>query len=562
MTRAGIPVPPGFVILASAHEAFKKEGKMPAEVAGEIRGAFKKLDAKRVAVRSSATAEDGKDASWAGQLESYLNTTEENLLENVEKCWQSLFTPRVVAYRSEQGLAEKDISVAVVVQKMVEAEIAGVAFSVHPVTEDRNQMIIEAVAGLGEALVSGQITPDSYVVAKDSLELVDVTAQGEQKLSEQQIKELAELVIKIEDCYGFPVDVEWAYAGGRFYIVQSRRITTLSSCSAQTKIIAFARKAKKQFARDYQSDTTLFCLYDSFKFSYPQVIGTGFSDILIYKNKKNSEFYLLTEESALLEDLVEEKMKTAFIKEVLKEFSEKVKEIKTVLAREKHTPEDTQKLFALNSELSPLERVMFLVPHLVIEHGAKIADSALIARYQEARQKNEHLSYAIDAFFKQQETCIPTYLTRYKKDLREFIIFNDTVIYQGEDFEEVTKILKTKEERTKDKKTIEGSSACAGKVRGTVTVVLSRSDYKKIKNGDILVTPNTNPDFVSVIKEVAAIVTDEGGITCHAAIVAREMKIPCIVGTKVATQILKTGDLIEVDATNGIVRIIKKAQRV
>ena len=126
-----------------------------------------------MAVRSSATAEDSASAAWAGQLESYLNTTEETLLESVKKCWASLFTPRAIFYRFEKELHKQKISVAVVVQKMVESEVSGIAFSVHPVTENRNQLIIEAGLGLGEAIVSGQITPDSYVVEKEPRRIID-----------------------------------------------------------------------------------------------------------------------------------------------------------------------------------------------------------------------------------------------------------------------------------------------------------------------------------------------------------------------------------------------------
>lgn len=123
----------------------------------------------RVAVRSSATAEDSKSASWAGELESYLNVEKENLLESIKKCWASLFTPRAIVYRNEKGLLKTKVSVAVVVQKMVEAEVAGVSFTVHPVIKDKDQMIHEAVFGLGEALVGGQVTPDAYVVRKSKV---------------------------------------------------------------------------------------------------------------------------------------------------------------------------------------------------------------------------------------------------------------------------------------------------------------------------------------------------------------------------------------------------------
>jgi len=211
----------------------------------------------RVAVRSSATAEDGAIASWAGELDTFLNTTRENVLEKVRECWSSLFTPRAIFYRHEKGLIDAYVSVAVVIQKMVQSEISGIAFTVHPVTEDPNQMIIEAGFGLGEAIVSGQITPDSYIISKDDMSIFDINigcqtkqlkvksqkskvdgeanewidlsqSEGEkQKLTGRQIMAVAEICQKIEQHYGFPCDIEWAIADEKIYVTQSRPITTL-----------------------------------------------------------------------------------------------------------------------------------------------------------------------------------------------------------------------------------------------------------------------------------------------------------------------------------------------
>src|SRR3989344_6495780 len=210
MTQAGIPVPPGFVVLATAFEKFLDEtdlnteidtilhavktdemrsvehaseriqklileAKMPKDIASAIEKDFATLDAKWVAVRSSATAEDSDSAAWAGQLDTYLNTTKKSLLKNVQRCWASLFTSRAIFYRFEKGLHASKISVAVVVQKMIQSEVSGIAFTVHPVTEDPDQMIIEAGLGLGEAIVSGQITPDSYVVDKTDFSILDIS---------------------------------------------------------------------------------------------------------------------------------------------------------------------------------------------------------------------------------------------------------------------------------------------------------------------------------------------------------------------------------------------------
>ncbi len=286
MTRAGIPVPPGFVLTAEAFDRFLaetdltqevenslnrinyedinsvdkasliirdliKKARMPADIKRMVIDAFKKLKCQFVAVRSSATAEDSSVASWAGELETYLNTTEKTLLGNVKLCWSSLFTARSIFYRKEKNLHDTHVSVAVVIQAMIESEISGITFTVHPVTEDRNQMIIEAGWGLGEAIVSGAITPDSYVVDKRDFSLIDINISkqereikrganggvkwlkvptdrgGRQILEGEKIIELAKLCKRVEDHYGLPQDIEWAYVRGRFYILQSRPITTL-----------------------------------------------------------------------------------------------------------------------------------------------------------------------------------------------------------------------------------------------------------------------------------------------------------------------------------------------
>lgn len=286
MTKAGLPVPPGFVISSKAFDRFLEETDLTQEVAAqlakisysdvnsvdrysnvirdlidkavmpddlkkEILDNYKKLGSQFVAVRSSATAEDSSIASWAGELETYLNTTEKSILANVKKCWSSLFTPRAIFYRHEKGLLDTKVSVAVVIQSMIESEVSGIAFTVHPVTQDKNQMIIEAGYGLGEAIVSGSITPDSYVVDKKDLSLIDINIANQekkmvrclrrgvkwtnilkkeqevQKLTGKEIIELSKICMNIEKHYGFPCDIEWAYFKGKFYITQSRPITTL-----------------------------------------------------------------------------------------------------------------------------------------------------------------------------------------------------------------------------------------------------------------------------------------------------------------------------------------------
>ena len=285
LIKIRISVPDGFIILAGAFEGFLEEndinieikkswnrinikdiesveenseilrdlisrGRIPKKIEEEILKEFDKLRTKYVAVRSSATAEDSKIDSWAGELETYLNTTKENLIENIKKCWSSLYTPRAIFYRFQRKLNHTPVSVAVVVQKMVQSDASGVCFTVHPVTKDKNQMVIEAAWGLGEILVSGQITPDTYVIEKDTLNILDKNINSQEKmivrskkgietifvpkskrekpkLSAKLIKELAKLCIKIEDHYKYPQDIEWALENRKFYILQTRPITSL-----------------------------------------------------------------------------------------------------------------------------------------------------------------------------------------------------------------------------------------------------------------------------------------------------------------------------------------------
>ncbi|MFH1325531.1 MAG: phosphoenolpyruvate synthase [archaeon] len=414
-----IPVPPGFAVTAQAYDYFiEKAGikekiskllgeieysntrqldettkkirelviksEMPEEMRSEIVEAYETLNfewesdnktvndiLKRmpenvfVAVRSSATAEDLEDASFAGQQETFLNIKgNENLIEAIKKCFASLFTSRATYYRQKKGFKHEETSLAVIVQKMVDSDKSGVIFSKDPSYKNDN-VIIEAVFGLGEGIVSGKITPDKYVVS-GGMEIIDEkiankkiaitrNSGGEQTevklsndkanskvLKDGEIKKLAELSLKLEKHYQKPQDIEFAIEGDEIYIVQTRAITTV-------------------------------------------------------KNR--------------------------------------------------------------------------------IEIG--------------------------DA-----------------EGLKGEII-------------------------------LKGLAASPGIAAGKIRIVRRMEDLDKIKEGDVLVTKMTNPDMVVSMQKAAAIVTDEGGLTAHAAIVSREMGIPCVVGTGTATEKLKEGEIITVDGFRG-----------
>ncbi len=416
MTQAGIPVPPGFVVTAQAYEHFikstglydsilsilketdvdiseqlqsagerirkmiKQEPILP-EIKQATIDAYNKLSEKtqrpnvHVAVRSSATAEDLPDASFAGQQDTYLNIHgNDQLIQAVQSCWASLFTNRAIFYREKNKFDHSKVLISVIVQEMVNSESAGVIFTIHPTTSNKNHVYIESAWGLGESVVSGSTTPDNFTVDKNTLQIVDKLISTEKKeqrirdpntgntievstpldkvtaqsISDNNVKELAKIAKTIEDHYQFPQDIEWALERGKLYIVQSRPVTAFFG-----------------------------------------------------------------------------------------------------------------------------------------EEGEK----------------------------KMEET------------------------------EEPAEVI------------LKGLGASPGTGIGPVQVVLDAKDIGTVKEGEVLVTKMTNPDWVPAMKKAVAIVTDDGGMTCHAAIVSREMGTPCIVGSHEATTVLKEyqGKDITVDGTRGVV---------
>lgn len=410
MTNTHIPVPPGFIVTANTYFDFLEKSKitdklrhllkpldtddskqlrqiaaevkqvimnapMPPETAREIKDAYVKIGGGLVAVRSSATAEDLPEASFAGQQSTFLNITgEEEVIAAVHECWASLFEPRAIFYRHQQGFDHFKVGIAVPVQKMVQSEASGVMFTLEPVTSDTSRIAIEAVLGLGEMIVSGDVTPDTYIISKDGLKitskkiapqewklvrndaakgkeanikvLLTPEEQARQKISDADIITLAKLGKQLEEHYQFPQDIEWAKEGQEIFIVQTRPVTTIKA-------------------------------------------------------------------------------------------------------------------------------------------GEEAAAAAAAA----------------------PEITAPILIS--------------------------------------------GAPASPGMASGPVRIVSDASQIDRIRSGDILVAAMTTPDFVPAMKRAAAIVTDRGGRTAHAAIVSRELGIPCVVGTGQATSILTEGQIISVDGSTG-----------
>jgi len=758
MTKAGISVPPGFVILSTAFEKFLEETDLnveieaildsvnhkeihttehasetiealilgaviPKDIIEEIQKFFKNLNSKYVAVRSSATAEDSASAAWAGQLESYLNTTEENLLENVKKCWASLFTPRAIFYRFEKNLHKQKISVAVVVQKMVESEKSGIAFSVHPVTQDRNQLIIEAGFGLGEAIVSGQITPDSYVVEKQPRRILDKNIQiqtrglycverggnewldipkgkGEKPvLSDEEILALSEIILRIESHYGFPCDIEWAAEKKKFYIVQSRPITTLSvDAKAITESWAkrWERGLKIQKAIDYSYSigkpfqkmfglgmfNWLYVLEESGASAiYDKKTERDIFDSYYLNQFENKDFFKVFDDYekhyqphlTFLNDLSKQDLSKLKISKLLEVFHEYKKSLinyfvpmwaiviweqvielalyKTLrkyfvadeiekkalivlsltsgnyLTREEYDlylisklPHQKQReglqthmnkysyIPMYDYDYSPYDILYFekrlrdIEPKKVLEKQKQIAENEKRLEIFTTSENIDDLDKvkikAINFLFNHKDQrshyrSIESFLgrkiyleiaNRLNFSISETLLLTD---------EEITALLEGKVKKvdvqsrakkhalvymngnieiytnskmddylrqnikTDSKNEIRGLSVSSGIASGPVQIIKTIKELSLIEDGDILVTSMTRPDYVAAMKKCAAIVTDEGGMLCHAAIVSRELNIPCIVGTKNATSILKNGDKVEVDANIGSVRILR-----
>ena len=297
MARAGFPVPPGFCVIAPAYREmieatglhpviqsilYKMDMNDPADVAArsaeirdhitnqpmpeslsaEIARSYERLGREMglddptsapVAIRSSATAEDLPTASFAGQQDTYLNIRgEQALLDHIRQCWASLWTARAVAYRTKQGFDHQKVYVSVVVQAMVDSEVSGILFTANPISNNTDEVVINASWGLGEAIVSGLVSPDTLTVRKQGGTIVSrQTATKERQivysagggtveldtpvdwreapaLTDVQAAELAALGVKIEQHYGTPQDIEWGLAGEKWYLLQARPITTLA----------------------------------------------------------------------------------------------------------------------------------------------------------------------------------------------------------------------------------------------------------------------------------------------------------------------------------------------
>lgn len=227
MYNAGLPVPPGFVITTNATDKFSEQG-ISDDCKNEIMQAFEKLGSDHVAVRSSALSEDSLEASWAGQLDTFLNIPLDNLFNKIEKCWDSIHSERAFAYMQKQSGTNHKLQIAIIIQKMIAGDVSGVSFTANPVNKNKDEIMIDAVYGLGEQLVQGTVIPHNFIIDKQTLSIKSQTKPDEKEiLAPVELQKLCTLLLKIEDLYRSPQDIEWTKEGSHYFILQSRPITTL-----------------------------------------------------------------------------------------------------------------------------------------------------------------------------------------------------------------------------------------------------------------------------------------------------------------------------------------------
>lgn len=713
LLQADLPVPAGFVVTT---DAFRTD--MTPDVVRQIQEEFDKLGAPRVAVRSSAVAEDSADASWAGQLESYLNVTKDGLIEAVSKCWRSIESNRAKHYADEHNVNKADRAVAVVVQQMVDSEISGVMFTANPITGSRDEIMIEAVYGLGEMIVQGMVTPESIVTDKvgnvmtrshhrqtkqlvykngENREIeVDSKLQDKEILTDKQIKELLDLAQKIEKHYGSPQDIEWAHANGEFYIVQSRPITTLPDQSV-APFVSGAELFRWGPIRGYYfliSDYVTVC-YEYLPRRYPKEYFpetlllfrdkqmVWLSDLEAWLRAARRVFQEYIEDAGRLKQMRQEWQKAVdeltqvqinVIPARLEKLSDKdfiavwedfynammnfwvstllpelgnygapgvlKEDLSTYITDEEEliraqevltTPEELsfyqQEEFQLieTTDLSAHQAKYFWLKnsygHVGVldesffrDRQAELIKSVKAPSQQELKQKvraaktKMQKQYGLPGSLMRRAKLISDNVIwqdhrkrimsenfHYKKLLlgelarRVHVEFNgllnigfadaiellkgDTFhkrgFYHGVQFQKSLTDLSSKQvetywddyahHKTENINAIHGTVASKGKqniTRGKVRVLHSSHDV--LESGEILVTAMTSPGYVFAMRQAAGVITDIGGLTSHAAIVAREIGVPCIVGTKIATQVLKTGDMVEIDTTKGTIKIINK----
>ncbi len=587
-----------------------KKHPLEENLIAQIQNQFQYLQVSYVAIRSSANIEDGKNASWAGQFESHLQVCKQDIIQSVLNCWLSVFNPRTISYAQSQNVKITDIHMAVIVQEMIPATKSGIAFSTHPITENENEILIEAIHGLGDVIVSGSVTPETHVYHKQTQsskiitqhkqnrakfisenQTIELQTKVEPKvLTQPEITKLANIITQIEQTYNHPCDIEWCIQDENIYIVQSRPITTLKNLKVKPhdykKSFVFRNLKfnvadnamcwykKHDFLAIYHNDTLYQYLTHTAIQKALEEGKTLITNSQLFETFANDFRIAITESDAFIKhaknrtevtplDLINLR---SFTKK-LYYFFEKTEFLYTDKCFEEEMTQTTKdNLFILGDELKMKGRTLMLelltsIPY----HYAKILS-----------QKTDIPIDWLKSYSHQELMDLVTYNQRVVDEVIEqrlkcFIVYSKNGTVHELKTDEHQDIINAFIQEEKPSSTIKGTTANPGKVTAKAFVVEPEYDedydafVKKVEQmnmpvGSILVTETTSPDFVPLMRRAGGIIANQGGLNSHAAIMSRELKIPCIVGTENGTEKLKTGDLVELDAHAGVANILEKSE--
>jgi len=653
LIRSGAPVPEGFVVASEAFRRFLAaadpqrhvervvqqldDGQLPAseaaeqirsiladsqvpdEIVTEITQAAERLSAPRVSVRSSATCEDSGTSAWAGQLDTYLDVSPEDIVARVRDCWLSIFKPSALAYGAVHGYGAGQFTVAVVVQQMVASDISGIGFSVHPVTQEPGLQLIEACFGLGEAIVSGRIVPDQYIVERPANTIVQrflgnqreglfmepgsksatwrpLGKQGEgQKLTDEQVAEFAALLARIEDHYGHPVDTEWALEEGRFRLLQARPITTLAEEYAEP-LVDMSLQWFKVIRRPLSLlEVSIWAHWVDSDHAGPHV-DIKLDQSLSIQDDAGMANEFLSQSSAFsgaefLAGLLHGDRRQLL--ELLQRGQDVYRDTKTRIERGAEAFADIDE--AVQFMCSAAQYTTVIPAQTLMVYERDDADDPQIRSIAEDLRSRSLYPLI-------ERTIIDPLAGRVTKglgfsapertpevatwsELRSGTLDREVLegrlrdveagrrfVFQSIDGRERTRfvsqtgylLMRLARQRqvvaADNPDELTGQSAWPGIHQGRARVVLAPDAVgQTIEEGEVLVSIQSSPALMPLLKKCGAIVTDDGGIACHASIIARELRKPTLVGTGRATSVIHTGDLVEVDTYAQVVKILQRA---
>ena len=513
------------------------------------------LNSHLYAIRSSASNEDGKDKSFAGQYDTFLNVKKEDIFLNIKKCFCSLYNDNVISYSDDFDI----YGINVIIQVMIDSDYSGVAFTVDPSSESDNYILIEMTEGLGEKLVSGKVIPNKFFVRKET-GMIDLKI-GELSLDEVIFNRLILEIEKTEKIYKCPMDIEYAIKERKIFILQARPITARTILPKSFSLTLTRQKSLIDIELYYKGE--YFGIKNITKNLY------YFKPLFVYNNVDNnvSIYYNNTDLEELPNPMYY--LLDVYFDKTLKYYRKIKKDIEYLNNTINNKLEiDYRTYIDKIIEIYPFTSLGQLAGHF--NDTSKRVKDLLI----EFREKYDYIIYkAVDYLVLKFKAILPDNYKEYIDFLLideiinsklpsieslenrklGYIYYNNS-LYVTTDYDKFFGDNNINIEEASNS-LLNGTFAYSSNtnITGRVCVILSDKDFNNFKRGDIIVTPMTSPKFLSLIKESKAIITDEGGTLSHAAIISRELKIPCLVGCTNATKNLSTGNMIEINKRGEII---------